>query len=127
MASPLGKKIAAAAVTGMLAGLPACGAAQAPEAVQSVEVPRELPPFASAVASADPEPPRERRATPKKAGVLTAEEEDLVRQMLGSPPDCNACKGMNECKGKGSCKTQKNQCKGMNQCKGQGGCKSDCP
>ena len=35
------------------------------------------------------------------------------------------CKGKNACKGQGGCKTDKSDCKGQNACKGQGGCKTN--
>jgi hypothetical protein len=39
--------------------------------------------------------------------------------------DKHTCKGQNSCKGKGGCKTGDNGCKGKNSCKGKGGCKSE--
>ena len=35
------------------------------------------------------------------------------------------CKGKNACKGQGGCKTDKSDCKGQNDCKGKGGCKTN--
>ena len=34
------------------------------------------------------------------------------------------CKGMNSCKGQGGCASSDNGCKGKNSCKGKGGCKT---
>ncbi len=39
--------------------------------------------------------------------------------------DKHECKGKNDCKGKGGCKTDSHECKGKNDCKGKGGCKTD--
>jgi hypothetical protein len=39
--------------------------------------------------------------------------------------DKHSCKGQNSCKGKGGCKTGDNGCKGKNSCKGKGGCKTE--
>ena len=41
--------------------------------------------------------------------------------------DKHDCKGKNDCKGKGGCKTGDNGCKGKNSCKGKGGCKAETP
>ena len=39
--------------------------------------------------------------------------------------DKHDCAGKNDCKGKGGCKTGDGGCKGKNSCKGKGGCKTD--
>jgi ABC-type sugar transport system substrate-binding protein len=35
------------------------------------------------------------------------------------------CKGKNDCKGQGGCKGDGSDCKGKNDCKGKGGCKTN--
>ena len=37
------------------------------------------------------------------------------------------CKGKNACKGQGGCKSGDNECKGKNSCKGKGGCNTNKP
>jgi hypothetical protein len=43
---------------------------------------------------------------------------------LDGDTDKHDCKGKNDCKGKGGCSAGDNGCKGKNSCKGKGGCKS---
>ena len=44
---------------------------------------------------------------------------------LDDSTDKHDCKGKNDCKGKGGCKTGDQSCKGKNSCKGKGGCKTN--
>lgn len=97
--SPLARRLALAAVGGLVSGASACAAQDGPATVYIAAAPEPTE-------SAPAEPPEPRRRARR---------------------DANCCKGMNACKGKGSCKTDRHACKGMNECKGLGGCRSvDC-
>ena len=86
--------IAAAALTGLLAGTASRALAAAPSH------------------SSDTSSARKVLSTGQKA-ISMADDTDK-----------HSCKGQNSCKGKGGCKTGDNGCKGKNSCKGKGGCKT---
>lgn len=88
--------IAAAALTGLLAGTASRALAASPASSAS-------DPSASA-----------RKVMPAGQKAIALEDK---------ADDKHACKGQNACKGKGGCKTGENGCKGKNSCKGKGGCK----
>jgi hypothetical protein len=93
--------IAAAALSGLLAGASSRAIAAAPVAPVSSSV------SVSAGARAMP-------AVNVNVGVL-----------LAAPEPKHDCKGKNDCKGVGGCKAGDNGCKGKNSCKGKGGCKTN--
>ena len=92
--------LAAAAMTGLLAG----SAARA---------------SAATVPAGSGQPSIKKVSTDSsKAGVrLAADDKDTKGK--------HDCKGKNDCKGQGGCKTGDNGCKGKNTCKGHGGCKTN--
>ena len=90
--------IAAAAMSGLLAGSAA----------------RSLAAVAAVPATSD----SSKKVSPvEKAGVKALADT--------GDKDKHDCKGKNDCKGKGGCKTGDNGCKGKNSCKGKGGCATD--
>ena len=93
--------VAAAAMTGLLAGASAARA----------ESSTPLQPSAVKTASSSA------KTTLGQSGLLG-------KNSFKADGDTASCKGKNDCKGKGGCKTDKHDCKGMNDCKGQGGCKA---
>jgi flagellar basal body L-ring protein FlgH len=87
--------IAAAAMTGLLAGATAVKAANTMKATLS--------------------------SSTKATKVVKA---NYGQKAVTLDDDKHDCKGKNDCKGKGGCKTDSHECKGKNDCKGKGGCKS---
>ena len=92
--------VAAAALTGLLAGTAARAAVYAPTVAgdghKSVSKTSQVTPDAGMKAS-----------------------------LLDDTKGKHDCKGKNACKGQGGCKTDKNDCKGQNDCKGKGGCNTN--
>jgi len=88
--------IAAAALTGLLAGT------------------------ASRALAAAPSHSSDSNTSARK--VLSSSGQKAVS--MADDTDKHSCKGQNSCKGKGGCKTGDNGCKGKNSCKGKGGCKT---
>lgn len=89
--------IAAAALTGLLAGT------------------------ASRALASTPAPRGSDSSTARK--VSTAGQKAIALE--DKADDKHSCKGQNACKGKGGCKSSDNGCKGKNSCKGKGGCKAE--
>jgi hypothetical protein len=89
--------IAAAAMTGLLAGATAVKAAALPSTTHSAKL---------------------TKTTKASFGLKAIGLDDTDKA------DKHDCKGKNDCKGKGGCKTDSHDCKGKNDCKGKGGCKS---
>jgi hypothetical protein len=90
--------LAAAAMTGLLAG----SAARASAATR---------PIGSSHTTV-----KKMASDSAKAGVRLAAEQEKGK---------HDCKGKNDCKGQGGCKSGDNGCKGKNSCKGHGGCKTN--
>jgi hypothetical protein len=93
--------IAAAALTGLLAG--AAGRAMAST---SVAIPTQSGISSHTLASSSVAP---------IAGQKALKLDDTAK---------HDCSGKNDCKGQGGCKTGDGGCKGKNTCKGKGGCKT---
>jgi hypothetical protein len=95
--------VAAAAMTGLLAGASAARAA----------APSADTPLGAAV-----------KARASGGKTVLGHSGLLGKNAFKADTDTASCKGKNDCKGKGGCKTDKHDCKGKNDCKGQGGCKA---
>jgi hypothetical protein len=116
-----GRRLAALAVSGLLAGLPACAGPARNEAIVDPAAPSNTG-SASEVAAleltaAEPEitedpAPEPRPKKKKKKKLRDAAQRGLVA----------CCAGKNDCKGLGGCQTDRNDCRGKNMCKGLGGC-----
>ncbi len=93
--------IAAAAMTGLLAG------SAARSMGSTVAVP------AGAQSSAN-----------KVSGKVSVDSKAGAKAFAADDKDKGKhdCKGKNDCKGQGGCKSGDNGCKGKNSCKGKGGC-----
>ncbi|MDB5292300.1 MAG: hypothetical protein JWL69_3541 [Phycisphaerales bacterium] len=95
--------IAAAAMTGLLAGT----AARSMAATVAVPVPAHSSSISKQLASNSP------------AGVKA---QNLADDTTKGKHDC---KGKNDCKGQGGCASSDNGCSGKNSCKGKGGCSTN--
>lgn len=105
--------IAAAAMTGLLAG-----SANQLFASTSAPVPPERPARVNRPSAT---------STKADASILGQRVTSQSPKQLGcgGKDGCGGkhdCKGKNECKGQGGCKSGDNGCKGKNSCKGKGGC-----
>ena len=96
--------IAAAAMTGLLAGATSRSMAAASAPAPSSAV--------SSISSAK---------TPASADVRLGTKTTSP----AAPAAKHDCKGMNDCKGQGGCQTGDKGCKGKNTCKGKGGCSTN--
>ncbi|MDB5357222.1 MAG: hypothetical protein JWN24_3675 [Phycisphaerales bacterium] len=96
--------IAAAAMTGLLAGT----AARSMAATVAVPVPAHSQSSMSRHLAAD-----------SAAGVKA---QNLADDTTKGKHDC---KGKNDCKGQGGCASSDNGCSGKNSCKGKGGCSTN--
>jgi hypothetical protein len=56
--------------------------------------------------------------------ALSAQAGTRVNLQATTAPAIHDCAGKNGCKGTGGCKTSDGGCKGKNSCKGKGGCKT---
>ena len=100
----LSKKVVAAAVCGLFAGVASTSVAKAAPGEKNAN-------YKADDAAKDDHVCKGKNACKGKGGCKT---------------DANACAGKNDCKGKGGCAsaTAKHDCKGKNACKTLGGCKS---
>lgn len=93
-----GNAVAAAAITGLFAGMAYAGPFGGKPDVRSTKLSRS------------------------GSGALIA---GMKVDTLAAEAGKHDCKGHNSCAGQGGCKTGDNGCKGKNSCKGKGGCASD--
>jgi len=94
--------VAAAALSGLVAGTAARGAVVPASGGQTVVT-------------------QAQRSLAAQAGVRI----DLQAAPTTNP--IHSCAGKNDCKGVGGCKTSDQGCKGKNTCKGKGGCDTSAP